>query len=235
MWRAEEEAERRRFGRINLGATATLLQRGGQVGRFTVQNLSAGGALLTGASDVARSAPLRVVLELPGGEPLTLGAHVKRRARMGNLVALAVAFRHISEASEDRIQDALLALIDRTHRAEHPAVLVVDASPDVRASLAARVFAIGRRALIAEAPLGALRILDDPDEHVDALLVREPGLELLEHVAESYEDVRPFLLVDDPTADPKVAHPRVERCRPEHLADRLAAEHPGDRFADPLA
>src|SRR5690606_4544460 len=131
MWRAEDEAERRRFARINLGATATLLQRGGQVGRFTVQNLSAGGALLTGASDVARSAPLRVLLELPDGEALTLGARVLRRAKAGGLVALAVAFRHISAASEDRIQDALLALIDRAHRIEHPAVLVVDASPEV--------------------------------------------------------------------------------------------------------
>lgn len=234
MWRAEDEAERRRFARINLGATATLLQRGGQVGRFTVQNLSAGGALLTGASDVARSAPLRVLLELPDGEALTLGARVLRRAKAGGLVALAVAFRHISAASEDRIQDALLALIDRAHRIEHPAVLVVDASPEVRAALAAHVIAIGRRVLTAEAPLGALRILDDPDEHVGALLACEPSLELLEHVAESYEDVRPFLLVADPSADPGVAHPRVERCRPEHLAERLT-ERAIEPFADPLA
>ena len=38
--------ERRGAARVGLRATATLLQRGDVVGRFTVQNLSAGGALL---------------------------------------------------------------------------------------------------------------------------------------------------------------------------------------------
>jgi len=230
MWRPEgdaeraarEEAERRRFGRVDLHATATLVQRGGQVGRFTVQNLSAGGALLTGGSDVLRSVPIRVVLELPSGEALTLGAHVKRKVKTGNLVALAVAFRHITEASEDRIQDALLALLDRGYRVEHPAVLIVEASPEVRAELAVVVTSLGRRALVAEAPLGALRVLDDPVESVDAVLGRTDCLELLEHVAETYERVRPLLLVDDPRADPHVAHARIERCRPAHLERLLA-------------
>lgn len=216
--------ERRRHLRTSLPATAMLLQRGGAVGRFTVQNLSAGGALLTGAHDVARSAPLRVLLELPGGEALTVGAHVKRRAVEGDLVALAVAFRHITEASEDRIQDALLALLDRAHRKDHPAVVVVDSEPGARAAMAARIRGFGRRVLTAEAPLGALTILDNPEEHVDALVAREgfaPGHELLEFVAGSYEDVQPFLLVEDPAADPSIAHPRVFRCDPDHLGDAL--------------
>lgn len=232
MKRADGQAERRRFARIDLPATAMLLQRGGQVGRFTVQNLSAGGALLTGACDVLRSAPLRVLLELPTGEAVAVGAHVRRRARTGDMVALAVAFRHISAASEDRIQDALLELLDRTHRADHPAVLVVDASPEHRADLILRIDALARRVLSAEAPLNALRILDDPDENIDALLVRDstdperpderrPGLELLEHVAESYPGVLPLLMVENRAADPSVSHPRIERCHPEDLVDRL--------------
>lgn len=221
-----QSLERRRFSRIDVPATATVLQRGGSLGRFTVQNLSAGGALLTGGHDVRASAPLRVLLELPGREPMTLGAHVKRRVVDGNLVALAVAFRHITESSEDRIQDALLELIAATHRADHPAVLVVDPSPDARAELVDRIRALDRRVLTAEAPLGALRILDDGSEHVDAVIVREAEggapVELLEHVAESYANVRPVLYVADRSADPSVAHPRVQRCGPEHLRDVLA-------------
>jgi hypothetical protein len=221
MGRAEDSTDRRRFERVDLPATALLLQRGLSVGRFTVQNLSAGGALLTGCHDVVRSAPLRVLLELPSGEALTVGAHVKRHARSGDLVALAVAFRHISEASEDRIQDAILALLDRTHRESHPAVIVVEPDAGARVELRNRARSLGHRVLTTEAPLGALRVLDDPDEHVAAVIGRIAMLELLEHVAESYDDVRPILVVDDPHADPSVAHPRVERCRPEHLRDRL--------------
>src|SRR5687767_10283876 len=103
-----ESSERRRFPRVDLRASAMLLQRGGAVGRFVVQNLSASGALLTGARVVRRSAPLRLLLELPGGVAVTLGARVRRRATIGDLVALAVSFRHIQESSEDRIQEALL-------------------------------------------------------------------------------------------------------------------------------
>ncbi len=218
--------ERRQSARCDVFATATLLQRGGSVGRFMVQNLSAGGALLTGGHDVRTSAPLRVLLELPGGEPLTVGAHVKRRVVEGDLVALAVAFRHMSNSSEDRIQDAMLEMIAAAHRAEHPAVLVVDPSAETRAELATRLRALDRRVLSAEAPLGALRILDDPSEHVDAVIVCEgegaAPLELLTHVAESYQGVRPILFVADPMADPSVPHPRVMRCGPEHLRDTLA-------------
>ncbi len=210
--------------RVDVPVTALLLQRGGAVGRFTVQNLSAGGAILTGAHDVRRSAPLRVLLEMPSGEALSVGAHVRRRAITGGLVALAVAFRHISEASEDRIQDAMLELLDARNRAEHPAVLVVDADPEARGVLVDCLVEMGRRALSARAPLGALRVLDDPNENVDTVLVREAepsGLALLEFVAQQYPDVRPVLLVDDPDADPQVP-PGVERCGPEHLGDRLA-------------
>lgn len=222
MWKRDEREERRRTKRVDLHATATLVQRGGQVGRFTVQNLSAGGALLTGGSDVLCSAPLRVVLELPNGEALTVGAHVRRKVRTGNLVALAVAFRHISEASEDRIQDALLALLDRAYRVEHPAVLIVEPGAEARDALWRRIDRLGRRTLLAAAPLGALRMLDDPTESVETVLARKPCLELLEHVAENQPCVRPVLLVDDPAADPSVGHPRVERCRPEQLEQLLA-------------
>jgi hypothetical protein len=208
--------------RVDVPVTAMLLQRGGAVGRFTVQNLSAGGAILTGAHDVRRSAPLRVVLELPSGESLSVGAHVRRRAVAGGLVALAVAFRHVNGASEDRIQDALLELLDAKNRADHPAVLVAEPEADVRADLVGRAVALGRRAIAAEAPLVALRVLDDPRENVSLVLAREGACApLLELVAQQYEGVRSVLLVDDPSADPSA--PRgVERCGPEHLPDLLA-------------
>lgn len=214
--------DRRAHDRVSLPATATLLQRGDVVGRFTVQNLSAGGALLTGAREVHGVRPLRLVLELPSGERLTVGAHVRRRANVGSVVALAVAFRHLSQSSEDRIQDAVLEVIDRAYRADHPAVLVVDASEAARLELAARLHEMGYRVVPCAAPLTALQLLEDPEERIRAVLVRDapgarPGPELLEWVAETFEGVRPILLVEDPASDPAVAHRGVYRCRGEHL------------------
>jgi hypothetical protein len=219
-----ESSERRRFQRVDLRATAMLLQRGGAIGRFVVQNLSASGALLTGAHDVRRSAPLRLVLELPGGEAVTLGVRVRRRATIGDVVALAVSFRHLQASSEDRIQEAILDQLDRSHREEHPAVLVVEEEPALRAELAERIRALGRRVLAVEAPLSALRLLDDPSEHIDALVMRDGerhGVELLEFVAETYTDVRALLFVVDRTSDPHVSHPSVRRCGPDHLREML--------------
>ena len=220
-------ADRRAHPRISLPSTATLLQRGDVVGRFTVQNLSAGGALLTGARDVPRSAPLRLLLELPGGEPLAVGAHVRRRATVGNLVALAVAFRHLCQSSEDRIQDAVLEQLDTAFRADHPGVVIVDASEAARLALAEQLHALGCRVIPCAAPLTAMQLLQDPNEPIRAVVVRDspgarPGPELLEWIAETYEEVRPILLVEDPASDPAVAHHGVHRCRAEHLRTVLS-------------
>ncbi|HJL14706.1 MAG TPA: PilZ domain-containing protein [Sandaracinaceae bacterium LLY-WYZ-13_1] len=219
--------ERRRARRVSLPTTAALLQRGDMVGRFTVQNLSAGGALLTGAKDVHRTGPLRLLLELPSGEPLAVGAHVRRRAQIGNLVALAVAFRHLSQASEDRIQDAVLEVLDGRYRTEHPAVVVVDASEAARLELASRLHEMGFRVIPCAAPLTALQRLQDPEEQVRAVVVRDapgarPGPELLEWLAETHEAVRPILVVEDPASDPAVVDAAITRCRPEHLGTVLA-------------
>ncbi|MBX3269110.1 MAG: PilZ domain-containing protein [Sandaracinaceae bacterium] len=208
---------------VDLSATATLLQRGEAVGRFTVQNLSAGGALLTGGHDVARAAPLRLLLELPGGETLAVGAHVRRRARAGDTVALAVAFRHLDPGSEDRIQDAVVRLLDDHRRAEHPPVVVLDTDETVRLELMAHVAALGRRPVPCAAPLDAIRVLES-DERVEAVVAREGGggLELLAWVADNHPESKAILLVEDRASDPAVGHLRVVRCFPEHLSSVLA-------------
>ncbi|MCA9610786.1 MAG: PilZ domain-containing protein [Myxococcales bacterium] len=216
--------ERREHCRVDLRATATLVQRGEAVGRFTVQNLSAGGALLTGGRDVANSAPLRLLLELPKGETLAVGAHVRRRATADGTVALAVAFRHVEPGSEDRIQDAVMTLLDDRFRAEHPAVLIVEADAQARLELTARLGALGRRAIGCPAPLDALRVLES-GEPIDAVVARdgvESGPELLTWVAENHPRVRSILLVEDRSSDPAVGHLQIARCFPEQLAAALA-------------
>lgn len=220
----EEHGERRGYQRVDLRAVATLVQRGEAVGRFTVQNLSAGGALLTGAHDVANSAPLRLLLELPEGDTLAVGAHVRRRAATDGMVALAVAFRHVEPGSEDRIQDAVVSLLDDRFKEDHPAVLVVEADEAVRRSIVARVTALGRRTIPCAAPLDALRVLAS-GERLEAVVTRDgadAGPELLAYVAENHPELRPILLVEDRSSDPSVGHLQIARCFPEQLASVLA-------------
>ena len=215
--------DRRAHPRVGLTTTATLVQRGEPVGRFMVQNLSAGGALLTGAPHVSRAAPVRLVLELPDG-PLTVDAELHRSVDVGGLVALAVAFRHVEPRSEDRIQDAVLGMLDKGYRDTHPAVVVVDVSERARLTLAAELTALGHRVLTFAAPLGVVDLLSDPDENVGAVVVRdesEPGPELLEWIAETHARVRAVLLVEDRKSDPAVGDHRVLRCFPEQLGDAV--------------
>lgn len=217
---------RRNHQRVDLGATATLLQHDDMVGRFTVQNLSAGGALLTGAHGVEPEAPLQVLLELPNGDFLAIGAAVRRRADVGSLVALAVAFEHITADSEDRIQESLLAHLDRRYREEHPAILIVDADPSARRTVIDRLADTRHRTIPCPAPLDAMRVLEIGDEFVEAVVVRD-GLdgshpELLTWVVENHPQVRPILLVEDRGSDPHVSRLEVARCFPEQLAEVLA-------------
>jgi len=215
----EETVERRTHRRVDLETTATLLERGDPVGRFTVQNLSASGALLTGAHDVQPAAPLRLLLELPDGESLAVGAHVRRRAHAGDTVALAVAFRHLEQGSEDRIQDAVLSLLDASFRSAHPAVLVVDPDPETRGALVGRLEALGRRPIACAAPLDAMRVLED-GEPIEAVVARDGSdthPDLLSWVVENHPSVRSVLVVEDRASDPSVRNLRVVRCFPEHL------------------
>lgn len=215
--------ERRNRPRVDLAITATLMCRDEPVGRYTVQNLSAAGALLTGQQAVDEDAPLRVLLDLPS--PLATDAVVKRQVQADALVALAVQFQHDSDEAEDQIQDAVLAMLDERFRAEHPAVLVVDRDEDVRKTLSSTLESRGRRAIACEAPLNAMQVLNDPRERVHAVVMRDgPDAypELLQWVAETQSNVRPILLVEDRRSDPAVAHAGVRRCFPEHLDEHLS-------------
>ena len=213
--------ERRSHPRVPLSTTGLLEQGGAVVGRYAVQNLSAGDALLTGAHDVSRAAPLTLHLEIPDDGTVALDAQVLRAASVGGLVALAVAFERVDPSTEDRIQDAVLRALDRRHREAHPAMLVVEADPGARERLVAQLEALGHRAIGCAAPLDALVALADPSERVGAVLARgdaEPGASLLSWVAEHRPTVRPILVVEDRRSDPEVGHRRVTRC----LADRLS-------------
>lgn len=182
---------------------------------------------MTGARGVDTNGPLRVTLHLPDGTRVTVHGQLLRQAHAQGVVALALAFKHPNQETEDRIHDAMLTVLLAEHRAANPAVLIVEPHGPRRAELAQKVAELGRRALPCAKPLHARALLDDPSERVDALLIRECNGEcerhaLLCHVAEHRRDIRPILLIEDPEDDPIAPHSAVSRCAPSHLPSMLS-------------
>ncbi len=193
-------ADRRRHRRTDVPLTAVLFRRDAALGRFVVQNLSAGGALLTGRRDVSADERVRVVLPFPGREPLVLDGRVARRASAPNqLVALAIEFRHRSPRTEDAIQEALVSELDRRAHVRAPTVLVIQDGEEICRRLAQDARAFGRPVRIASTPLDAVRWLEDPEAPIDVAFVdvsagEVDGLALLRFLADEYPTVRRILL-----------------------------------------
>ncbi len=105
--------DRRAHRRVDVPATAIVVRSGADAGRFTVQNLSPSGALLTGGSDIDEGDSLLVRLEIHGREPFVVSARVVRRVTAGpSLSVLAVEFRHKRPETEDAIQEAVLGVLE---------------------------------------------------------------------------------------------------------------------------
>lgn len=192
--------ERRSHSRGDLPITAVLFKRNATLGRFVVQNLSAGGALLTGQHDVDVDERVRVVLPLPGREPLVLSGRVVRRASAPNqLCVLGVEFEHRSPRTEDEIQEALVTEIQRRATSSKPAVLVVQDSTHLCARLREDLERLGCRVLVARTPLDAVRLVEDPDQRVEQAFVDVSvgdldGLALMHFIADEHPSVRRILV-----------------------------------------
>jgi hypothetical protein len=108
--------ERRAHPRVDLPAVAVVVRGGVDAGRFLVQNLSAAGALLTGAPSVQVGDSVLVRIEVQGHAPVVVNARVKRRAETEDVTALALEFRHRSPDTEDAIQEAVLWALEEAEK-----------------------------------------------------------------------------------------------------------------------
>lgn len=197
------EVDRRRHTRstaANAPLTAVVFMRDVAVGRFIVQNLSAGGALLTGRRDVPLDERVRVMLPLPGRDPLVVEGRVSRKADAGNdIVALAVQFRHGNPRTEDEIQEALAGELMRISRVERRSALVVQDSAELCTRLAKDLSEMGYHVHLACTPLDVVRVLEDPQIGVEVAFVdvsagEVDGLALLRFLRDDHPDVRRVLV-----------------------------------------
>ena len=199
----ELEVDRRRHTRsmaADVPLTAVVFMRDVAVGRFVVQNLSAGGVLLTGRRDVPLDERVRVMLPLPGRDPLVVEGRVARRADAGNdIVALAVQFRHRNTRTEDEIHEALAGELMRISRVERRSALVVQDSPELCTRLAKDLSEMGYHVHLARAPLDVVRVLEDPQIGVDVAFIdvsagEVDGLALLRFLRDDHAGVRRVLV-----------------------------------------
>jgi len=103
------DQDRRKHPRFNVPATASIFHDGLELGRYLVQNLSLGGALLTGDSKAPEDVVVQVLLELDDHRSIEIEARVVRHLyAFGQTTALAIAFEHADSYSEDMITEAML-------------------------------------------------------------------------------------------------------------------------------
>jgi hypothetical protein len=89
-------------------ASAVLFLEGIELGMYGVDNLSPGGAMVTGDVAAARGERLTAMLLFTNRPPIEVDAHVTRLDRsVGSLVRMGLRFDHWSAATEDALRDAL--------------------------------------------------------------------------------------------------------------------------------
>ena len=110
MGHAGTERDRRTNHRVDLDGRAVLFQRGDHVGQYTLENISAGGAMVSGDRDLRPGHLVHLLIDLETGEDtMSLTGSVRRVRDKNNGVGLAIAFPVLSADQEDTIHNAVFA------------------------------------------------------------------------------------------------------------------------------
>lgn len=100
--------ERRRNERLRVRSTAVLLLEGIELGSYAVDNLSPGGALLTGDISALQDDQVTVLLLIHGRPSIEVDGRIMRLDRsVGSTIRMGVAFEHASSATEDALWELL--------------------------------------------------------------------------------------------------------------------------------
>lgn len=173
MGYARPQRDRRLDPRVDLGGRALLFSRGDPIGRYKLENISAGGALISGDRDLRPGHLVHALLDLAtGDEPLRMTASVRQVREASEGVDLAIAFRALSADQEDAIHDAVLrALLRQGDRTRRLPLLVFEPRRRVREELEAEIRSFGLP-VHAVGTLGdAVRELEEDDMEYNGLVI----------------------------------------------------------------
>ncbi len=107
----QHSSERRRYPRTPINSTV-MVSLPTLVREYDLRNLSAGGALLSGAPLLSTETMVDLILRLPGMPVMRVEAEVIRHVADGDGISMALVFHHETDVVEDRIQGALLAELE---------------------------------------------------------------------------------------------------------------------------
>jgi len=183
MGHARPHRDRRTSHRVDLDGRAVLFQRGDRVGQYTLENISAGGALISGERKLRPGHLVHVLIDLASsGETMSLTGSV-RRVRDGDRrdgngngaadgVGLAISFPVLSADQEDAIHDAVLrALVRRDDRADRLPLLVFEPRRRVREEIEAEIRSFGLPVVGVESLAAAVSELEGDETEYAALVI----------------------------------------------------------------
>ena len=217
--RQTESDEKRVHPRFLALSPALVVGAGGVCGQCLVEDLSASGAKVSGATLLQIGERVRLLLQLPGRRPFSMQARVVRRLESNetNVASYGVVFESLPNAGLDSAAETVANLRARPGHAE-PVILVVDDSAKTCHNLVRDLMQVGRQAIAVTTPLDAIEWLLDGGSHfdvalVDVLLNNASGCDLLGFLAEEYPEVR-RVVMSDPMRSLQVA--RAQRLTQPH-------------------
>jgi hypothetical protein len=174
---------------VDLDGRAVLFQRGNHVGQYTLENISAGGAMVSGERDLRPGHLVHLLIDLETGEDaMSLTGSVRRVRDKTNGVGLAIAFPVLSADQEDAIHNAVLrALLRRDADTSHLPFLVFEPRRRVREEIESEIRSFGLPVSGVDSLADAVRELENEDTQYAGLIIHS-----VTHDARSMEVVEFF-------------------------------------------
>ena len=173
MGHARAHEDRRSHHRVDLDGRAVLFQRGDHVGQYALENLSAGGAFISGERDLRPGHLVHVLIDLAASDhhqPMSMTGSIHRVREADNGVSLALRFPALSADQEDAIQDAVLrTLLQRDDQAARLPLLVFEPRLRVREEIEAEIRSFGL-------PVTSVDSLDDAVRELEGEEVDYAGI-----------------------------------------------------------
>ena len=183
MGHAKAQQDRRSNHRVDLDGRAVLFQRGDHVGQYTLENISAGGAFISGTRDLRPGHLVHVLIDFASGvETMSLTGSVRRvREREnengnaienGNTVGLAISFPVLSADQEDAIHDAVVrTLVRRDAISEQLPLLVFEPRRRVREEIESEIRSFGLPVLAVDSLAEAVSELEGEETQYAGLVI----------------------------------------------------------------
>jgi hypothetical protein len=152
-----EPRERREHQRCQVGSRASLVDAQDVLGRFLVENLSVGGALLSGISAPPPGRDALALLHLPWHGALSVGAQVVHHLEAGDRRRFGVRFSHPSSGSARALEQALDSRGAGLERRPYLTALIYTDRASLHLELERDLARLGVRSFAARSPEEVIR------------------------------------------------------------------------------